>query len=216
MRGVFRPVSHSLGGLDRKVLAHIGRNGGIFVEAGAYDGVTQSNTWLLERHYGWRGLLVEPIPDYARLCAKFRPRSIVRNCALGAFSDRGKAVEMLVGGLMSTVNRPCLAGVDPGKHAMAGQAFTGGSSPASLSVETRPLSDLLDDAGIDHVDFLSLDVEGDEIAVLGGIDFSRHKIDYILIETRDLAAVERVLPNHALDGPLSHHDYLFVRAPKSS
>ena len=36
---------------------------GCFVEIGAYDGVTLSNTLLFERHLGWSGLCIEPLPS---------------------------------------------------------------------------------------------------------------------------------------------------------
>jgi hypothetical protein len=51
--------------MDERLAAMLG-DGGYFVEAGAHDGFTQSNTYLLERRHGWRGLLVEPMPDQGR------------------------------------------------------------------------------------------------------------------------------------------------------
>ena len=39
------------------------KRGGIFIEVGAYDGVTISNTLLMERELGWTGLCLEPIPE---------------------------------------------------------------------------------------------------------------------------------------------------------
>src|ERR1700675_2623345 len=55
-----RPALHEL---DIKLNAVIARDDGFFVEAGANDGYTQSNTYWLERFRGWRGLLVEPISE---------------------------------------------------------------------------------------------------------------------------------------------------------
>src|SRR5680860_384457 len=56
---------------------------GVFVEAGANDGIWQSNTYLLERR-GWRGVLIEPIPELFDRCRRNRPQSQVYNCALVA------------------------------------------------------------------------------------------------------------------------------------
>ena len=36
---------------------------GFFIEAGAYDGETLSNSLFFELKLGWKGLLVEPNPD---------------------------------------------------------------------------------------------------------------------------------------------------------
>ena len=36
------------------------QSGGFFVEAGAWDGITSSNTYFFEKELGWDGLLIEP------------------------------------------------------------------------------------------------------------------------------------------------------------
>src|SRR5260370_10835164 len=38
------------------------RREGFFVEFGATNGIANSNTWLLEKTYNWRGILAEPNP----------------------------------------------------------------------------------------------------------------------------------------------------------
>ena len=39
------------------------KRNGFFVEAGAWDGVTESRTHFLERERNWRGILIEPNPS---------------------------------------------------------------------------------------------------------------------------------------------------------
>ena len=51
-----------------------GQRCGFFVEIGAYDGVTFSNTYLLEAA-GWNGILVEANPRRFQECRKERPYS---------------------------------------------------------------------------------------------------------------------------------------------
>lgn len=43
------------------------KTGGTFLEFGAYDGITFSNTYLLEKNFGWTGLLIDPIPSHFNL-----------------------------------------------------------------------------------------------------------------------------------------------------
>ena len=74
------------------------------------------------------------------------------------------------------------------------------------------LSELLDREGIDRpIDLLSLDVEGFELNVLKGLDFSRHSPRWILIEIWDQDAVHRFLRDqgYAQIAQLSFHDYLY-------
>lgn len=59
-RGRQRATSYSFSSADLFVLHQLeSPRGGSFVEIGARDGVQASDTCLLEREYGWRGVLVE-------------------------------------------------------------------------------------------------------------------------------------------------------------
>src|SRR5258708_38179491 len=95
---------YGLDGLDRKVETFIDFDNGIFVEAGANDGETQSNTAYFARHRGWRGLLIEPIPDLAQRCRVTRPESVVENCALVPAGVDGRSVPMTYCGLLAVVD----------------------------------------------------------------------------------------------------------------
>ena len=74
------------------------RADGCFVEVGAYDGVLVSNTWGLAEA-GWRGLMIEPVPDLARLCRKNHSNHAgitVCECAIGS-GDADQATMRLAG-----------------------------------------------------------------------------------------------------------------------
>jgi hypothetical protein len=44
------------------------QRGGFFIDVGANDGITESNTFDLENNYDWRGICIEPHPvAYAKL-----------------------------------------------------------------------------------------------------------------------------------------------------
>ena len=62
-----------LNGLDRRLLAVIKpKLGGYYVELGANDGLSQSNTYKLQKAYGWNGLLIEPSPAKFSECVRNR------------------------------------------------------------------------------------------------------------------------------------------------
>lgn len=81
-------------GQDIWVLEKTGymRNG-YFVEFGATDGVLLSNTWLLEKEFGWQGLCAEPNPKFFALLQKNRHCQI-SNQYIGR--ETGQQVEFIL------------------------------------------------------------------------------------------------------------------------
>src|SRR5690348_11414021 len=75
-------------GIDRTLMRLFSyKRDGRFIEVGANDGFSQSNTYALERFYDWRGILIEPIPQLFERCKRFRPAALAFNCALGAATN---------------------------------------------------------------------------------------------------------------------------------
>jgi FkbM family methyltransferase len=149
---------------------------GFFVEAGAYDGVAFSNTYLLES-LGWKGLLVEPHPDYARRCERNRPGSVVSQSALGPEGSRGEVeftcADNQAGATLSFLN--C-----DDKH--VARCSKEQCVLRKVRVPCTSLDDLLKEC-TDRVNFLSLDVEGMELDVLKGFDIERYRPEMILVES---------------------------------
>jgi FkbM family methyltransferase len=165
---------------------------GFFVEAGAYDGVNLSNTYLLES-LGWRGLLVEPHPRQAEACRSNRPGSRTVHAALGPDSAEGEVeltcVENDLGSQLSYVKAD-RSHTERCKREARGFC--------RIKVPYVSLKALLGDR-TEKVDLLSLDVEGMELDVLRGFDLERYQPSLIVIEQqgdeRD-AAVSAYLEKH--------------------
>ena len=169
-----RPALH---GMDARLEALLDRDGGVFLEAGAHDGYTQSNTYYLERFRGWSGVLVEAIPELHAKAARRRPRSRVVQCALVGPEEAGGDVTIAFGDLMSKVG-------DHGAHA-AGGLRNAGRTGYSVEVPARTLADVLDEAGVGALDLMVLDLEGHELAALRGMDFDRHPVAHLVVEMLD-------------------------------
>jgi FkbM family methyltransferase len=202
-----RPALHEL---DMKLDAIIDRDCGFFVEAGAHDGFTQSNTYWLERFRGWRGLLVEPMPELAGEARLSRPAATVVQCALVAAGETRKTMRMSFGDLMSIVEGARAADWPEGG------TILGWRDPHELDVDARTLSSLLDEISAPEVDLLSLDVEGSEGPALEGLDLERHAPRYVLVEIhdreRDRPPVDAALAGRYVEhGWLSPLDLLYVR-----
>jgi FkbM family methyltransferase len=205
-----REPSYGLNGLDHKLLPWLDFRGGFFIEAGANDGVTQSNTLFFERHRGWKGLLVEPVPELAQRCRANRPACVVENCALVAADDGRREVPMTFCNLMSVVQGAMKSPDADRAHVERGVAIQPGVTSYELTVPARTLDDILAAHGIEAVDLLSLDVEGYEVPALRGLQRVRPR--FMLIEARDRPAVEAELArDYVVLAQLSHHDLLFGR-----
>ena len=73
---------------DLFVLAQLNnRRRGFFVEFGAGDGIDSSNTFLLEKEYGWTGILAEPAKVWHRDLLKNRNAHIDLSCVWSRSSE---------------------------------------------------------------------------------------------------------------------------------
>lgn len=170
-----------------------GHGPGYFIEAGAYDGVTFSNTYLLES-LGWRGMLIEPLPELADLCRKNRPNSIVVQAALGSGASDGE-VEFTCaydprGGACLSYLKADQGHVDRCRDAKY--------SLVPVRVPIKSLNSLLEGRS-ESVDFISLDVEGMEVEVLRGFDLERFKPKLIVVERQDEKRKNEILAKHLTD-----------------
>lgn len=137
------------------------KRNGVFLEMGAYDGVTYSNTKFFEDHMGWKGVLIEPVPEYAQKAQLNRPRSRVYNCAV---TQSPNPVDIYMNHAVSSV-----------KDNTTQEYYTGwheGNNVQMIQVPSRRLDDILHHARVTHIDFWSLDVEGSEYDVLQTMDWS--------------------------------------------
>lgn len=195
-------------GIDRKLERYLPPCG-FFVEAGAHDGFSDSNTYYLEKIKNWQGVLIEPIPGNYSSCKKVRTRSAVFCCALVAPDHPSPTIRMTWADRMSWV----AGAYDPSEEARRRAKVSRWLAPQTCEVPARALTSVLDEARAPQVDFLSLDVEGFECQVLQGLDFSRYRPTWMLIECQTLQArgeVEAFLSReYRIQDDLSHHDYLF-------
>jgi len=210
-----KPSSFALNELDLKLAEWLGhKRKGFFIEAGANDGVAQSNSLYFERYLGWRGLLVEAIPTLAEACRRNRRKAIVENAALVPFEFGGDTVEMRYCNLMSVVKGGMRSAAEERDHIAAGSKVQQVAS-YELVVPACTLQSILDRHGIASADLLVLDVEGFEAKVLQGIDFDRFTARNLLVEARYRDDVEAALAGrYGAVASLSHHDVLYRPIPR--
>ena len=138
---------------------------GSFVDVGANDPQNAVSRFL----WGdWDGVVVEPLPRQAE---KFReiPGLKVEEVALTSpeKAAEGSAV-FAIAGKQSTLVPEKL---------MDREIISD-----TVTVRITTLDQLLADQNIQQIDFLSVDVEGAEIDVLGGFDLARFRVGLLLVE----------------------------------
>jgi len=215
-RRLYKNPRPSLNDLDRKLEKYLNFEKGFFIEAGANDGYSQSNTYFLERKRKWSGILVEGIPELFEKDKKQRVRSVVHNCALVSNEFSDSTVLMHYAHLMSVVQGSLKTEDEQNKHIKAGVDSQNLEKSYSVTVPARTLESVLDEfSNLPDIDFFSLDVEGYELDVLKGTNLAKYRPKYILVEilvkARFFEEVNSFLESHNYEmiEKLSHHDFIY-------
>jgi FkbM family methyltransferase len=165
--------SRSQLGQDVFALSFVGtQKPGFFVEFGATNGKSLSNTYLLEKHFGWTGILCEPAKTWLEDLRKNRSASIDTRCVYSRSDLKLRFWETDIGEL-STIEG---FGSDD-EHSIAREGNH------TYEVEAVSLLDLLDYHNAPKfIDFLSVDTEGSEFEILNAFDFSKYSFGAICVE----------------------------------
>ena len=174
------------------------RRGGVYVEMGAFDGVSESNTLFFARCLGWTGVLAEASPPSFRHLVNggARPESERVLLAPSCASDAGEAIDMLA---VPFTSASVVSDVNVGE---AGRPVA--------RVHCGPLTPYLADLGVTHVDFFSLDVEGAEFRVLSTLDLDRIRVDVIIAESLNRDCGKICPHREAVRGLLRARNYTLI------
>lgn len=189
LKKVLQPhsIAMSQAGQDAWVYGEVfdEKRDGYFVDIGAHDGVYLSNTYLLEKRYRWKGLLIEANPESFRSLQRNRSSTCIKACldeteGKVQFSPKG-----VMGGIVSEETRnPDIPSAD------------------TLTLRATRLSRVLEEHNAPSViDYLSIDVEGAEERVLRSFDFEQYRFLAATIE----------MPSASLRSLLASKGYILIK-----
>lgn len=154
---------------------------GFFVDVGASDGVTISNSYFFEKFLGWNGICIEPRVSIIEELRKNRTCFIENVCISDTNEDEVEFLEICGygQGLSGMKKKYDPRHVNRIKEDL--KAHTESTSEVR-KVKTVRLDSLLEKYNITHVDYLSIDVEGAELDIIKTIDFGKITITALTLE----------------------------------
>jgi len=170
---------------------------GVYLDLATNDPIARNNAFMLDNCLGWRGLCFEPNPRHHARIQKLRSCQLVPTCV----SNRVDTMLFATGMNRSMGGNAKLMKT---KFAQHGKEM---HDTGILSLQCTTLAAALADANVNHVDFISLDLEGHELPAMLTLNFSTTTVDIIIAEDRTQYATSPAGPS----GPRSVEELLVTR-----
>jgi FkbM family methyltransferase len=173
--GGYGSTSYAQEGEDVLMARILGsKKNGFYVDVGAHHPVRFSNTFFYYKR-GWRGINIEPNPAGSRLLKRFRPRDI--NLELGISDQPGQLTYWMF-------DEPALNTFDQAvmqKRTTEAEYALIGNKRINVVRLDSILEKYIEPGTI--IDFMSIDAEGHDLAVLKSNDWTRFRPTWILVES---------------------------------
>lgn len=176
---------------------------GFFVDIGAHDGISYSNTYFLEKELGWHGICIEPQKIQFLKLQKNRSAACLQCCIFDTDGEteflqaEGEGIVNMFSGIAGTYPQEQLAILDNEiKHA--------NGKINKIRMKTRSLNSICREHKINHIDLLAIDTEGSEKKIIEAIDFEKISIDVIVVENNDVN-------DNSIKKYLNEHGYIHIK-----
>lgn len=171
----YQLLSYSQEGEDLVLMRFMeGKKNGFYVDIGAHHPFRFSNTYLFYKQ-GWRGINIDAMPGSMDSFKTHRPNDINLEIPV---SDKRQFLTYY------SFNEPALNTFSK-EEAKKKDGLRNYKIIKTIDLETLPLSHILDEhlPKEIEIDFLTIDVEGLDFAVLKSNNWEKYKPKYILIES---------------------------------
>ena len=150
-----------------------------FLEFGATDGLNNSNTFLLERAFGWSGILAEPDIRWIDLLKKNRSNTKIITKCIWKKSDEKLNFFSSINSDLSTLEEFKFSDIET----MPTNTQFRNESGNNITVETISLNDVIKKY-FDEIcpSYISIDTEGSEFEILNAFNFHKYRPVLFTIE----------------------------------
>lgn len=200
--------------------------GGIYIEAGANNGMRQSSTMFLEKHLGWKGILIEPNVKKMEICKANRSKeNLFYTCALAP----NESVKTITGNFDEddpgeSLGASCvdIANLDYYDDSYKQAIQQKIKDKKQIEVPAKTLNSILSENQLYKIDFLSLDLEGYELEILKSMNFDMFDVSYIMVETANIEKYENLVNefmknnNYTHYKKISNNDHLYKKNKRKS
>ena len=167
-------------GQDKFIDEYFDKKEGLtFLDIGAHDGVSISNTFFLEKERKWKGICVEAQPSEFQKLKSNRDCTCV-NVAVSDYNGETDFIYVegyanMLSGISDDYNLSHM-------QRIRNEVSTYGGAINTIKVPVRTLQSILDEHNTHEIDFCSIDTEGSEFNIIKSIDFDKTEIKVFIIE----------------------------------
>lgn len=166
------------GEIGQDIIAYLclkNKKNGFYIDIGAYDGIRWSNTCIFEK-LGWDGFCVEASPK------TFEALKKNRKCDLYNYAVCSKNIGKTSFLISRADGLNVLEYHNTTEHKERIERESD-NNMEYIEVDTITFEELMSNyKNINHIDFMSLDIEGGELDVLRSIDFDKYSFGLITVE----------------------------------
>ena len=173
LQQAYGPAKNSIG-VEEWAIRHFfqDRRDGLFLDVGASHYRLGSNTYFLEVERGWSGVAIDARAEFGQGYAEGRPKT--RFVAMFASDAVDRTAKLFVPA--SNIFVASQAHADAVRE-------SGGEAVTEREVPTTTLNHVLEQAGLERVHFVNLDIEGAEPQALAGFDIEKYQPELVCVES---------------------------------
>ena len=146
-----------------------------YVEIGGNHPFQTSATYLFYRLYGAKGVLCEANPKLAEILRAHRPNDTIINAAVSVSHDARLKFYVARAHELSSILRDHIRKFEPGFGQQA-------EVSEEIEVENLHINDFLARYAGDGIDYMSVDIEGVDYAILEAMDMQRFRPAFLQLE----------------------------------